>query len=1050
MRRNILVRLRIVLLSILASLFFFFFSFSPLQAQIKSQKNIDKAMATWDFLSNNVQLGALVEKDAGGKKIVTGTATSFNQTSSIEFTVGRKVEKIAIIFPEAVKLDLQTLRSMSGQDFKNKIPAELGAAIKFKQIAVNFSGKKISAASITMEAGTWAPFKGESAGISDIHFMLQVNNPVAKRGKSVSMAMDGNLTIPESLRSYTGLGETNLNVKGEFDGNNGNMSLIARLKTDQIPLHPKKIVVLKEAKMELFIQGGVPGLAMGGKIELRPPNKQSMTLDGEISIDLTGEIFAQGYMSPGQKWHNPLGLSDKIDLTQAGFGLGVAFKTTPVPMPIIAVEGGFKVRASSNSKGFEGKMTVGFHGSDPTQNMIDAEIKQANLNDIISAFYPKGTPPSISEALKKINLRNAKLTIVPPGPGIDLFGKKFDPGVHVQGNFDVDKFTGSLLIAVSETEALAYGSLTPIKHKGFKMTSATNPALGPEAYVKVGSNGPADSYFGLDGAVEVIGVKVNSNIYMSSAGFNLEAKGNVFNAFKAELDIAGTNIFKGGTIYAKASFKMKENLAKKISEEASAEIDRYSKKVSADLSGHQAKLRELTPKLEAKKAELKKKQEIVRKDYERLCGLMNQKIENDKEIATRQAKIDDLSRQIKNLNNQIANGTKPARFIKKKGCAPNSLFFPLVQGGTCWSCPGGYDRAAVTNLIDGPKACWKKPYQKFAPATYVKNYNMITSPCASGDFADVALGKCYTCPSGYKQVIANPTLGSKKCVKNVSAKYTTATKTADPGCAAGQVDDIPRGECWQCPSGYIRPAVTVNGIQTEKACALPNLDALKRKRDGKVLERTTLQGDLEVRMKGFTAIANQLTQTSSDICNKVKDTDAINADPRVAPTYAQFTDLNFKVKTVTKLIEALKSTSSGALGAASWIVKNGGSALGIVHITEASFEGCLSTVSSGSVRLKIKGMYAGTQPINGSFDINFDNPSIGIKKLGNLLLTTKKPAGTINNGTCKKPIVPKPNLSDSGIAAFKAKAKQNPNLSSKPRVHKKDRPGWAGNPRFKQ
>lgn len=1020
-----------------------------INAQETAKESVEQAISTWDFLSENIRLGALTEKTDNGQTIATGNIAAFNQAASIEVTLNtaKKIEQIAVNFPQAVQLDLQTLRSISGKDIKSIIPAEMGAAIRTERMEFDFQGKEVTAARIRFVAETWAPFQGQDLKLSKLALTMGVLNP--KGAKAIELKIEGNLLLPKELGDYIDFGETSLSVVGYVNSETGNMSLGAHLSSDEIPLHKDKVVVLKEAKIELYLEEGIPGLALGGQVEIRPLNQKPILLDGELAIDLSGEIFGQGFMTG--YWHDPMGLSDQLYIQKAGVGFGMDFKTTPFPMPIFAVQGGFTVGSELKDKArFSGEATVAFHGSDPTKNMVDGKIDKANLNDIVSTFYPPGVPKDMSDVFKKIYFRNARLTIVPPGSGIEIFDQFYEPGIHIQGIYDVDQLTGAMLISINEEELTAYASITPVNYKGFSFTSSSNPEEGPEAFIQVrktNSTIPVEGFFAIDGRIEALDIVADADVYMSDAGFNLELEGKIFEEFQVKLDIAGTDLFKEGSIYVKAYMRDDDNLLQKISEEASNQIGKLADDIHKNFENDKKNLEALRPQLNQKKIELERQQNIVKADYERLCGLLNQKKANEAAKQAKQNEINAKQKEIDQLEARINNeGYKAANFIKKTACPSGSTFYPLVQGGTCWTCPSGYSKAGIED-IDGSRACWIPAKEVFSKAKDVGSFSVF-SPCKGGQFADIATGRCYTCPSGYRQVTTEHANSSKKCVKTVAAQYASANKTGNQSCGGNSFKD-PRngGECWECPSGYIRPTVSFNPVNGNKACELPNLGSLIDQLAAKKRERDLLQIDLDVLIKGIGSLAADLSAVSSDICNKTKDTDAINLDPRVAGVFSEWAALSLQVNELQDIVSAVQDASNNTLRAGQWLVKNGGEALGIVDIDEASFEGCISSVNGGKVALSIKGKFA-DQDISGSFDFDFNSPEEGIRLLANQLLLTNFPKSTRSNGSCTRPNVPRPNIEGTSIEALKFEAKKNPNIEKQPMAKVEERPKWAGTPRF--
>ena len=161
-------------------------------------------------------------------------------------------------------------------------------------------------------------------------------------------------------------------------------------------------------------------------------------------------------------------------------------------------------------------------------------------------------------------------------------------------------------------------------------------------------------------------------------------------------------------------------------------------------------------------------------------------------------------------------------------------------------------------------------------------------------------------------------------------------------------------------------------------------------------------------------MATQLTGVAANTCDKLKDTEAINADPEVQPFFAKWSGLSLQVNELSQLVKTVGETQVGALRAAAWVAEHGGNALGVVDIDEANFSGCLSRVSGGTVALSVKGKFA-DNPLNASLKINLRNPEEDIKAFAQLLLGNPNPKTTYSNGTCSRPNVPRPKISSGNI-----------------------------------
>lgn len=90
--------------------------------------------------------------------------------------------------------------------------------------------------------------------------------------------------------------------------------------------------------------------------------------------------------------------------------------------------------------------------------------------------------------------------------------------------------------------------------------------------------------------------------------------------------------------------------------------------------------------------------------------------------------------------------------------------------------------------------------------------------CPSGSFHDPRNGgECWSCPSGFLRTM-HPVFADNACWKAVSEDLQHAKKEANPvtSCPSGSFHD-PRngGECWSCPSGYSR---TWDPVTSATAC----------------------------------------------------------------------------------------------------------------------------------------------------------------------------------------------------------------------------------------
>lgn len=151
--------------------------------------------------------------------------------------------------------------------------------------------------------------------------------------------------------------------------------------------------------------------------------------------------------------------------------------------------------------------------------------------------------------------------------------------------------------------------------------------------------------------------------------------------------------------------------------------------------------------------------------------------------------------------------------VSEAGCGSDA-FFDVIDGGTCWACPAGYQR--TLSSVKGEKACRQEGKTLYAKATdHGKGWGMLGTNCDPGEFWDPN-GRCYSCPKGYSRTTHAVTSG-KACVKTTQTLHARAQLHGGANnCGAGTFyDPIQGGTCWTCPSGYGRTVFPVDG---PKAC----------------------------------------------------------------------------------------------------------------------------------------------------------------------------------------------------------------------------------------
>jgi len=154
-------------------------------------------------------------------------------------------------------------------------------------------------------------------------------------------------------------------------------------------------------------------------------------------------------------------------------------------------------------------------------------------------------------------------------------------------------------------------------------------------------------------------------------------------------------------------------------------------------------------------------------------------------------------------------GFASATFIAKaREKCPSGSFWDPTDGGSCYRCPSNYGRAII-HPVTSAKACWR-PGRVGTKHAHHKRKTPWVWECKRHEFWDPnGGGGCWTCPGGYGRTVYH--VASKRaCAKWSKGSSKKAAYLGGVPCPSGSVLDLGRGkaECWSCPSGYIRAAVT--------------------------------------------------------------------------------------------------------------------------------------------------------------------------------------------------------------------------------------------------
>ncbi|MEQ8506236.1 MAG: tectonin domain-containing protein [Rhodospirillales bacterium] len=153
---------------------------------------------------------------------------------------------------------------------------------------------------------------------------------------------------------------------------------------------------------------------------------------------------------------------------------------------------------------------------------------------------------------------------------------------------------------------------------------------------------------------------------------------------------------------------------------------------------------------------------------------------------------------------------KGANRLSGATSCPAGSFFDPRNGGECWKCPSEYVRnlAAVTES----NSCTRVTFGRIDEAAAV----FVGAACGQkGGFWDpVDGGSCWSCPAGYERTVLPSVKSGQACGRRLM-DFKPATKVSGFGCKVhGETafwDPIQGGTCWACPRDLTRSTMPVNG-----------------------------------------------------------------------------------------------------------------------------------------------------------------------------------------------------------------------------------------------
>jgi hypothetical protein len=450
------------------------------------------------------------------------------------------------------------------------------------------------------------------------------------------------------------MGKSQLLLRATISNNPADLKLMASLDAS-IPLDAKSNVILKNVNFSLSPNPASFTISLGGMMDVKT-EKKTLSFTTNIAVDITNlELSVAGIMNG--TWDRPFD-NNGVQLIDLGIGVGVSFKTTPIPMPTLQFKGKIKV-GNPASPAFAGDVTFALDPSNPTQCMIDAGFKQILLSDLVKMVQYSNpsfkVPEDSRKTINSIAVTNARLTIVPGITTVTVLEKMYDPGFLIKGSSTINGYTTNMLVGISSAGIKAGAGITGIVYPPyFSFTGALGK---PDPYFNLvlSTTDPASSKIAYSGKATLLKLTAESEMMLSDKGFDLYMYGKIFDKFQAKLRVAAGSTKDGAGYNVMAM--MESDLQHYITETASAEIDKATKASQKSFKEAQATLTQKQKEVTTLNIEINKQRNIVQAERDRDCKKFNEAeadVKKDrKKVNGLKDDIDDKEDKIKKLGKEI-------------------------------------------------------------------------------------------------------------------------------------------------------------------------------------------------------------------------------------------------------------------------------------------------------------------------------------------------------------------------------------------------------------
>ncbi|MBL7810955.1 MAG: hypothetical protein JNL57_01915 [Bacteroidetes bacterium] len=457
--------------------------------------------------------------------------------------------------------------------------------------------------------------------------------------------------VSKELQNF--MGKSQLLLRATLSNNVADLKLMASLDAS-IPMDEKRNVILKNVNFTIAPNPASFTISLGGNMDVKT-EKKILNFSTQIGVDLTNlELAVQGIMQG--TWDRPFE-TNGVQLSDLGIGVGVSFKTTPIPMPTLQFKGKLKA-GNPASPAFAGDVIFALDPSNPTQCMIDAGFNQILMSDVVKLVQysnPKfQVLDDIKNTVNSMAVTDARLTIVPGVTAVTVLENTYDPGFLIKGKSTIDGYTTQMLVGISSGGIKAGASMTGIVYTPYFSFTGAMGKPDPYFNMTLSTGNPKSSKIAYSGKATLLKLTAESEMMLSDNGFDLYMNGKIFDQFQAKLRVAAGSTKDGPGYNVMAT--MDSDLQTYISEIASAEIDRATKNSQKAFREAQATLTQKQTEVSTLNNDIEKQRKIVREAREKDCA----------KFTEAQADVRRDRRKVNNLKDDIDDKEDKIKKLKKE------------------------------------------------------------------------------------------------------------------------------------------------------------------------------------------------------------------------------------------------------------------------------------------------------------------------------------------------------------------------------------------------